>query len=768
MHRLITHLTSPDLLHGAPFDLRLLPPREAVFAAEHMLRSACGGPEACHPSERPPSGEACHPAETIRRALKKVNISRLYSHQAEALQAISAGRNPLVVTPTASGKSLIYQIAILEELQKHPDARVLLLFPLKALEQDQLARLRELMSLCGLDPQKAMIMDGDTPRDDRDKMRADPPNLMLTNPDMLHYGILPYHRGWSLFLRGLRFIVIDELHVYRGIFGSHVLQVLRRLGRVSRFYGSKPQWIAGSATIGNPLELAQDLTGEEFALTDQSGAPASGRHFVIINPVESPYSLAARLLPEILKKKYKAIAFTKSRIATELLYKRIIEADRKWETRLSSYRAGFLPEERREIERRLLKDELSGVISTSALELGMDIGGIDVCLLLGYPGTISALMQRAGRAGRRDRESLVILIAGEDALDQYYARHSDELFAKPSEAAIVDGTNEPILRSHLICAAAEIPLAANESYLSEEKREHLPPLVEEGKLIRGAGGQRWFPGVPHPHRLVNIRSVGSGYSIHDSETGAQIGDIGFGRLWSECHPQAIYLHRARQYLIEKLDDKAKAVFARPIEVDYYTHALGEKETEIIERLATFDLPGAKAFEGKLEVTERVTGYQKRRIFSGELISTHPLDGPPQIMVTRGFWLEFDVGLKELFEEKRLHYMGGLHAGEHAMISMLPLEVMCDRGDIGGISFAAHPQTEAAAIFIYDAYPGGLGITRRAYRNLSRLIERTLSLIRDCRCDDGCPACIQSPRCGAGNRPLDKAGAKLLLSNLSTT
>lgn len=743
MEQLIRHLTSPDLLHGAPFYRHFQPAKEAEFAA------------------KPYSG-----TPGIRNALQQIGIQRLYSHQAAALEALAAGRNPLIVTPTASGKSLIYQIAILEELQRHPDARVMLLFPLKALEQDQLQRLRELLELSGLDKRQAAILDGDTPRDDRDKMRAEPPKLMLTNPDMLHYGILPYHRGWGCFLKNLRFIVIDELHIYRGIFGSHVLQVLRRLGRVCRFYGATPQWIAGSATIGNPLELAKELTGEDFALVDQSGAPTSGRHYLIINPVESAYTLAARLLPEIIRKGNKAIAFTKSRKATELLHKRIIEDHPRLGSRISSYRAGFLPEERREIERRLLSDELSGVISTSALELGMDIGGIDVCLLLGYPGTISAMMQRAGRAGRRDRDSLVILVAGEDALDQYYARRPDELFGRPSEAAIVDATNELILRSHLICAAAEIPLGEREKYLSEEARGHLAPMVDEGKLIRGAGGERWFPGIPHPHRLVDIRSVGSGYSIHDAETGAQIGDIGGSRLWSECHPQAIYLHRARQYLIEKIDEPARAVYARAVELDYYTHALSEKETEIIKRLEESPLPYGKAVEGELKVTERVTGYQKRRLFSGELISTHELEGPPQIMITRGFWMELDDKLEEEIQAERLHYMGSLHACEHALISMLPLEVMCDRGDVGGISFVLHPQTEGAAIFIYDAYPGGLGITRRAYRNLGELIERTLGLIADCRCEDGCPACIQSPRCGAGNRPLDKNGSKLVLAKLS--
>lgn len=740
MQRLISHLTSSGILHGAPCYQRYQKPQEARYASE------------------PYAG-----LDAVRQALAGIGVESLYIHQAEALRDFNHGSNPLVVTPTASGKSLIYQLAILEQLHRDPEARILLLFPLKALEQDQHQRLQELLELSGLSGRcQAAILDGDTPRSERDKLRSAPPNLLLTNPDMLHYGILSYHRGWSAFFRSLRFVVIDELHIYRGIFGSHVLQVLRRLGRVCRFYGSPPRWIAGSATIGNPLELARELSGEDFALTERSGAPLSGRHYLLINPTESPYTLTARLVPEILDRGFKAITFTKSRRATELLHRWILDSHPELESRLSSYRAGFLPEERRDIESRLLNDKLSGVISTSALELGMDVGGIDVCILLGYPGTISALLQRAGRAGRRGRDSLIILVAGEDALDQYYMRHPDELFLRPSEAAVVDRTNTDIMRAHLTCAAAEIPLASRESYLDEEARKHLEPLVNVHKLLPGAGGQRWFPGIPHPHRLVNIRSVGSTYSIHEADSGKQIGDVGESRLWSECHPQAIYLHRARQHLVEKIDDAAKVVHARPVELDYYTTALGEKETEILSRLRDFPLSRGKAVEGELKVTERVTGYQKRRMFSGELISTHDLDGPPQILITRGFWLELDENLQSLVETERLHYMGSLHAAEHALISIFPLEVMCDRGDIGGISFTHHPQVNGAAIFIYDSYPGGLGITRRAFDRLMRLIGRTLTLIRECPCEDGCPSCVHSPRCGAGNRPLDKQGARFVL------
>ncbi|MCX6639855.1 MAG: DEAD/DEAH box helicase [bacterium] len=743
MKNLIVRLTSPELLRGAVSYQRYQPSRPAIYANQ--------------------SGEL---RLEIEGALSKIGVSDLYCHQSEAIRFFENGANPLLVTPTSSGKSLVYQLAILEALFNDPEARILLLFPLKALEQDQFQRLQELIKLCGLDEQRQVaILDGDTPADVREKLRAHPPNLILTNPDMLHYSILANHRSWSAFFRNLRFIVIDELHIYRGIFGSHVLQVLRRLSRISRFYGSSPRWIAGSATIGNPLELAQLLTGESFKLVERSGAPASGRHFLFLNPVESAYSLTARLIPEIIRMGYKNITFTKSRRATELLHRWIMGSNPELKQKLSSYRAGFLPEERRQIEQRLLNNQLSAVISTSALELGMDIGGIDVCLVMGYPGTISALMQRAGRAGRRDRESLIILVAGEDALDQYFMRHPEELFLRPSEAAIVDDTNAEITRSHLLCAAAEIPLADKEPYLDAERRRQIDPLVQEKKLICGAGGRRWFPAAGKPHYKINIRSIGSNYSIHDETTGKQIGDIGQSRLWSECHPQAIYLHQARQYLVVRHDDAARTVFVRPEELDYYTQPLGEKETEILSRQREFNLGIGRAVEGELKVTEWVTGYQKRRLFTGQLISTHELEGPPQILNTRGFWIEMNTELQEIVESERCHYMGSLHACEHSLISIFPLEVMCDRGDIGGISFTHHPQVGGAAVFVYDAYPGGLGITHRAYDKLLRMLERTLSLVRECPCEDGCPSCVHSPRCGAGNRPLDKKGAILVLQKL---
>ncbi len=743
MKKLIKHITSPEFLRGAPSFKKYLPPQEAQYETN---------PRKFHPD--------------IKSALEGSGIKSLYSHQSEALDAFHKGLNPLIVTPTASGKSLVYQLAIMEELQRDSEAHGLLIFPLKALEQDQYQRLQELLKLSGLEDRcSAAIFDGDTSRLDRDRLRANHPNLMLTNPDMLHYGILSGHRSWASFFKKLRFIVIDELHIYRGIFGSHVLQVLRRLGRICRFYESNPRWIAGSATIGNPLELAQELTGEDFKLIERSGAPTSGRHFLFLNPVDSPYTLASRLLPEIIHKGYKTIAFTKSRRATELLHRWILDSHPKLEKKLSSYRAGFLPEERRDIENRLLSDKLSGVISTSALELGMDIGGIDVCLQLGYPGTISQMMQRAGRAGRGKRDSLMILIAGEDALDQYFMRNPEELFLRPSEAAIVDGTNQEILSSHLVCAAAEIPLAEKEAYLTPEARKQIPPLITDRLLIPGAGGRRWFPGTPRPHSRINLRSMGTSYSIHDSQDGQQIGSIGEARVWTECHPQAIYMHRARQYLVEKLDDAARVVYATPTELDYYTQTQGEKETEILSRLRDIETGCGSAIEGELKVTSRVTGFQKRRLHSGELISTHELDGPPQILVTRGFWMEMDDELQEKIEERRYHYMGSLHAVEHALISVFPLEVMCDRGDIGGISFTYHPQVNGPAVFIYDAYPGGLGISRRAFERLSGLIGRTLSLVQACPCEEGCPSCIHSPRCGAGNRPLDKFGSIFVLQQL---
>jgi DEAD/DEAH box helicase domain-containing protein len=583
---------------------------------------------------------------------------------------------------------------------------------------------------------------------------------------MVHLSLLPFHTQWEGLFRNLRFVVIDELHTYKGIFGSHLAQVIRRLGRVCDFYGSRPQYIACSATIANPRSFAEKLTGLPFESIEESGAPRAGRHFLFLNPTASPYTLAAKLFVECLDAGFRTLVFTQARKITELLHAWILKDRPQLKNRVSSYRAGFLPEERREIEARLVSGEMWGVISTSALELGIDIGGLDVCILVGYPGTVAATWQRGGRVGRADRESLVALLAQPDALDQYFMRHPEDFFGRGFESAVVDPDNPVVVGKHLVCAAAETPLRADEALFPLPKYASiLEQLVGEGELLRSASGREWFSHRLQPHRFVDIRSAGEGYTIFEEGSKRVIGQIGTPRVYSECHPGAIYLHKAESYRVKQLDQGKREVWAAASEVDYYTKALSEKQTEILRTVRTRPMFNFTACYGKLKVTERVRGYEKRRIFGQELLSVHELDMPAHIFETMGLWMVLPEDLAERVKEAGLHFMGGIHAIEHAAISLFPLFVLCDRNDVGGICYPIHPQLEKPGIFIYDGYPGGVGLAEHGYEILEELLRKTRDLVRECPCLDGCPSCIHSPKCGSGNKPLDKGAAEALLGDL---
>jgi len=703
----------------------------------------------------------------LAQIVHRSGIADLYSHQAEAIDRIRQGRNVVIATPTASGKTLTYNLPVIESLLAHPESKALYIFPLKALEQDQLKALREFaLPLKGQVDFSAAIYDGDTSSYRRKKIRESIPPVLITNPDMVHLSLLPFHGQWETLFRNLRFIIIDELHTYKGIFGSHLAQVLRRLERVCEFYGSKPQIIACSATIANPRNFAEKLSGLPFEAVEESGAPRSGRHFVFLNPTASPYTLAAKLFLDCIDGGFRTLAFTQARKITELLHAWILKDRPELRGRVSSYRAGFLPEERREIEAKLVSGELLGVVSTSALELGIDIGGLDVCILVGYPGTIAATWQRGGRVGRADRESLVALIAQPDALDQYFMRNPQDFFGRGFESAVVDPDNSVIVSKHLVCASAEIPLRSEESIFPVQK--YLPlmdQLVAEGDLLRSASGKEWFSHRLHPHRLVDIRTAGEGYSIFEEGTKRLIGMISVPRVYTECHPEAIYLHRAEPYRITQLDQGKREAWAKLAEVDYYTRALSEKETEILSVDRTQDLPHFQACYGRLKVTERVRGFEKRRIFGQDLLSVHELEMPSYIFETMGLWIVLPGEISAAAKNRGLHFMGGIHAIEHAAIALFPLFALCDRNDVGGICYPVHPQLEKPAIFIYDGYPGGVGLADYGYGVIEDLLKKTLSLLRDCPCLDGCPSCVHSPKCGSGNKPLDKRAAEFILECL---
>jgi DEAD/DEAH box helicase domain-containing protein len=561
---------------------------------------------------------------------------------------------------------------------------------------------------------------------------------------MLHAGILPGHAGWRAFLSNLRLVVLDEVHTYRGVLGGHMAQVLRRLLRVARRYGAEPRVVACSATIGNPEPFIEELLGRPAACVVSDGAPRPARHLAFVEPRLAPYTVASRLFRLCVGEGLRTIAFTQARRATELMHKWILEAAPELAPRISSYRSGFLPEERRDIERRLFSGELGGVISTSALELGIDVGGLDACILVGYPGSVLATRQRAGRVGR-GREGLVFLIPQEDALDRFFLEHPRALVERPCEDAIVDPSNPEIVAAHLPCAAAELPLRHDEPWLARP-------------------GDEWFSARRSPARDLSLREIGESFAIRrapeergsDPQRARAIGTIGASRVYAECHPGAIYLHRARSWAVRELDlERHEVRVSGPVRVDHYTRALGEKETEILEVTGSRPIGNALLRLGRLRITSRVTHYEKRRVFGQDLLGSYRLDLPPTRFDTEGVWLELAPEIEAALQADDLHFMGGIHGLEHAALALFPLFALCDRFDVAGISIPRHPQVRGPAIFLYDAVPGGLGIARSVLARMEELLSATGEVVSSCPCESGCPSCVHSPRCGAGNRPLDK-------------
>ncbi len=705
------------------------------------------------------------PRELINM-LQARGIERLYSHQAEAIDKIRADLHTVVATPTASGKTFIYNLPVIEKICKNQNARALYLFPLKALAQDQLKNFREIAAYLGEKSPTAAIYDGDTSSWNRKKIRLSPPNVLFSNPEMVHLAILPHHETWKEFLSGLQIVVIDEVHTYRGIMGSHMAQVFRRLSRVCSHYGSKPTFVFSSATIANPSELAGQLTGLPVDVIEDNGAPQGSRHIVLLDPDVGPAQSAILLLKAALHRGLRTIVYTQSRKMTELIAIWAGSRSGRFRDKISAYRAGFLPEERREIEARLSSGELLAVISTSALELGIDIGDLDLCILVGYPGSIMATWQRGGRVGRSGQESALVLIAGEDALDQYYIRNPREFLAKEPESAVINPYNSEILKKHLTCAASEIPLKTDEPFMQDQlMKKAVRSLELQGDLLRSGDGDLFFSRLKIPHRHVDLRGTGSRFNIICSETGENKGEIDGFRAFKETHPGAIYLHRGDTFLVKQLNLPEMTIEVSSIKPNYYTKVRGNKNTEILEITGEKSVWGTKVFQGRLKVTDQVTGYEKWHIHSRKRLNVIPLDLPPQIFETEGFWMTIPDRIQEDVISRYLHFMGGIHAIEHAMIGVIPFFVMADRNDLGGISIPLHPQTNHAAVFIYDVIPGGAGLSVLAYQRADDLLERTLEIIQTCPCDSGCPSCVHSPKCGSGNRPIDKASAYYILNRL---
>ena len=723
------------------------------------------------PERAPEVGPFPELPDVLVQRLSLIGIDGLYAHQRAAFDAVASGANVVIATGTASGKTLVYNLAFAARALGDPKATALYLFPTKALARDQLRQVRGLR----LPQIRAAVYDGDTPSAERPMIRRNA-NLVMSNPDMLHASVLPDHARWADFFLRLAYVVVDEAHVARGVFGSHVAMVLRRLRRLVARYGGDPRFVLASATVGNPGELASRLTGLDFEEVSEDRSPRGEKLFALCNPPivddetgarRGAVSEASFLLGRLAEAEIRTIAFARSRRAAELLAEFARrEVPGAVKSRIKAYRAGYLPEERRRLERALADGELLAVAATSALELGIDVGSLDAAILAGYPGTRASMWQQAGRAGRRESGSLAVLVANDDPLDQYLVAHPEDLFHRPPEAAVIDPTNPYVLEPHLLCAAREQPLASDELAFFGEP-ELVGPAVERliaaAELVR-RGDTLHHRGQRPPHRSVDIRSASGGQiAIVLEETGELLGTADEYRAHFSVHTGAIYLHQGEQFEVAKLDLESGVALVRSSNADYYTQSRDITDIEVVGVLEESRIGDTPAFFGDVTVTRQVTGYVRKMHLTGEAVDEIPLVMPPQVLTTRALWWAIPPAILDRAALKMAAVPGAAHAAEHAAIGLLPLIATCDRWDVGGVSTAYHPDTESCAIFIYDGYPGGAGIVERGFRSEERLLRATLETVRDCPCTRGCPSCVQSPKCGNGNEPLDKQGAVALLA-----
>ena len=686
----------------------------------------------------------------------------LWAHQAAAVDLARGGQSVAVATGTASGKSLCYQLPIAEAVAEGRST-ALLIYPTKALAQDQL-RAMAAWDTPGLAP---AVYDGDTPDEQRRWVRRYA-NVVLTNPDMLHIGILPAHARWATFLMRLRYVVLDELHTLRGVFGTHVAHVLRRLRRLCAHYGSSPTFVFGSATIGKPGELASALSGLDVAEVTDDGSPRGERLFAVWQPPlldeetgarESSNKETARVLASLVENDFRAIAFTRSRKGAELV---AASARSSLPDKLASavrpYRGGYLAAERREIEKQLFGGELRGVAATNALELGIDVGGLDACILNGFPGTIASMWQQAGRAGRAQQRSLAVLVTGEDALDQWFATHPDELFSRSPEPAVVNPSNPFVLDPHLACAAFELPLTpADEAYWGDDLDESVSRLVHDD-VLKLRNGRAVYARPERPAALVGLRTgTNEEYRIVAAD-GNLIGTVDRARAFTSVHPGAVYLHQGQHYRVDSLDLVDRTAWVVAIDPSEITQARTDTDIRILAEDDATTVGRARLAVGDVEVTEWVTGYRRKDLRTGEVLGDENLDLPPSTLRTRAFWYTVEDSVLAAAGVLPALVPGTLHAAEHAGIGMLPLFTICDRWDVGGVSTAFQVDTGLPTIVIYDGYPGGAGIAELGFGAAERHLAATLEAIERCPCAAGCPSCVQSPKCGNLNEPLEKAGA----------
>lgn len=726
-------------------------------------------------AERIPARHARH-ARTIEPLSPAVQDAfghpDLWSHQAEAIDLARAGRSVAIATGTASGKSLCFQIPIAESVSGARPATALMLFPTKALAQDQLRSITG-RAVPGL---VAGTHDGDSSPEERTWVRRNA-NVILTNPDMLHAGMLPSHDRWNNFLHRLEYVVVDELHSMRGVFGSHVAHILRRLRRLCAHYGSDPTFIFTSATIGQPGRLASDLCGIPVAEVTDDGSPRGDRIFLLWNPSAlDPESTSvssnrdtAELMSTLVGAGHRTITFCRSRKGTEIV---AAEVGRRLPSGLAEtvrpYRGGYLRAERREIEQALFDGSLRGVVATSALELGIDVGGLDVCILNGFPGTIASMWQQAGRAGRQSQHSLAALVAGDDQLDHWFITHPEELFSRPPEPAVINPTNPHVLLPHLGCAAYELPLTPDDerwwgdtlddairTLVLDDLLKLRPPTHRGGPAAVWAGGRR-------PSTGISLRSSGGEEFRIAQPDGTLVGTVDGARALRLIHPGAVYMHLGDSWRVSSLDLDDRVALVEPADGGEYTQPRATTDVEVLTTERRRAVGSAELCLGQVLVRSRVTGYRRFNTYTGEQLGSYELDLPPSELITRAFWYVVPDATLDAVGLTVMSSPGALHAVEHAAIGMMPLFTICDRWDVGGLSTPHLPDTAAATILIYDGYPGGAGIAELGYEAGADHLRATLEIIETCTCASGCPSCVQSPKCGNGNDPLDKAGAIALL------
>jgi DEAD/DEAH box helicase domain-containing protein len=686
----------------------------------------------------------------LRRALAARGIRQLYSHQAEVFHLVEQNQNVVVVTPTASGKTLCYNLPILNLLLAEPGGRAMYLFPTKALAEDQLHELQTAIDQTGSEI-RAFTYDGDTPQDARKAIRQRA-NVVLTNPDMLHSGILPHHTRWAKLFENLRYVVVDELHYYRGVYGSHLANILRRLKRICEFYGSKPIFICCSATIANPRELAEALTELPFRIVDSNGAPRGERFFVFYNPPvvnrqlgirRSYIAEARRIALEFIEHRLQTLVFANNRLATEILVTYLKDAMMHkargplTKDAVRGYRGGYLPRERREIERKLREGEIRAVVATSALELGIDIGSLDAVVMAGYPGAIASTWQRAGRAGRRQNASAAVLVASSAPLDQYIVEHPDYFFGRSPEHAYVNPDNLEILLAHLKCAAFELPIQDGEKFGAHDTTEMCRFLEEAGLLHHSAGAWHWTSDS-YPADATSLRSVSSDNFVVVDITGepAVIAEVAFTAALTTVHEKAIYLHEARQYHVERFDYKDRKAYVRRVDCDYYTDAIDYTQVKTLQEFESEAFGGARKCHGDVRVNRQIVGFKKIKFYTMENVGAGNLSMPEQEMHTTAFWLHFPAEFMARFADLTpTEKQSGLAGLGNALRTVAALLLMCDPRDLG-VAFSEEPN-----LYLYDCYPGGVGQSAPLYRMADRLVRLTVDLLAACECEAGCPSCV---------------------------